>query len=90
MGGKMPENLIPVLYSFTNDRNLYNSQINPSVYIILHQRYLERFTRENSSHTLIFKYTKGMRITYFSDPLALNWDMFTHLGNYHELKFDYI
>ena len=70
MGGKMPENLIPVLYSFTNDRNLYNSQINPSVYIILRQRYLERFTRENSNHTLIFKYTKGMRITYFSDPLA--------------------
>ena len=70
MGGKMPENLIPVLYSFTNDRNLYNAQINPSVYIILRQRYLERFSRENSSHTIIFKYTKGMRITYFSDPLA--------------------
>ena len=70
MGGKMPENLIPVLYSFTNDRNLYNSQINPSVYIILRQRYLERFSRENSNHTIIFKYTKGMRITYFSDPLA--------------------
>ena len=70
MGGKMDENLIPVLYSFTNDRNLYNAQVNPTVYIILRQRYLERFSRENSSHTIIFKYTKGMRITYFSDPLA--------------------
>ena len=70
MGGKMDENLIPVLYSFTNDRNLYNAQVNPTVYIILRQRYLERFTRENSNHTIIFKYTKGMRITYFSDPLA--------------------
>ena len=70
MGGKMDENLIPVLYSFTNDRNLYNAQVNPTVYIILRQRYLERFTRENSNHTVIFKYTKGMRITYFSDPMA--------------------
>ena len=70
MGGKMSENLIPVLYSFTNDRNLYNAEVNPTVYIILRQRYLERFDRQNSDHTLIFKYTKGMRITYFSDPLA--------------------
>ena len=70
MGGKMGDNLIPVLYSFTNDRNLYNSEVNPTVYIILRQRYLERFARENSNHTIIFKYTKGMRITYFSDPLA--------------------
>ena len=70
MGGKMDDNLIPVLYSFTNDRNLYNAQVNPTVYIILRQRYLERFARENSNHTIIFKYTKGMRITYFSDPLA--------------------
>ena len=70
MGGKMDENLIPVLYSFTNDRNLYNAEVNPTVYIILRQRYLERFSRENSNHTIIFKYTKGMRITYFSDPLA--------------------
>ena len=70
MGGKMGENLIPVLYSFTNDRNLYSAEINPSVYIILRQRYLEKFAKENSNHTIIFKYTKGMRITYFSDPLA--------------------
>ena len=70
MGGKMDENLIPVLYSFTNDRNLYSAQVNPSVYIILRQRYLEKFAQENSNHTIIFKYTKGMRITYFSDPLA--------------------
>ena len=70
MGGKMDENLIPVLYSFTNDRNLYSKEVNPTVYIILRQRYLEKFAKENSNHTIIFKYTKGMRITYFSDPLA--------------------
>ena len=70
MGGKMNEELLPVLYSFTNDRNLYNIEVNPTVYIILRQRYLEKFAKENSNHTIIFKYTKGMRITYFSDPLA--------------------
>ena len=70
MGGKMSEDLIPVLYSFTNDRNLYSTDVNPTVYIILRQRYLEKFAKENSNHTIIFKYTKGMRITYFSDPCA--------------------
>ena len=70
MGGKMSEDLIPVLYSFTNDRNLYSTEVNPTVYLILRQRYLEKFAKENSNHTIIFKYTKGMRITYFSDPLA--------------------
>ena len=70
MGGKMTEDLIPVMYSFTNDRNLYSLEVNPTVYIILRQRYLEKFSKENSNHTIIFKYTKGMRITYFSDPLA--------------------
>ena len=70
MGGKMYEDLIPVMYSFTNDRNLYSIEVNPTVYIILRQRYLEKFAKENSNHTIIFKYTKGMRLTYFSDPLA--------------------
>ena len=70
MGGKMSEDLIPVMYSFTNDRNLYSTEVNPTVYIILRQRYLEKFAKENSNHTIIFKYTRGMRITYFSDPCA--------------------
>jgi hypothetical protein len=70
MGGKMSEDLIPVMFSFTNDRNLYSTDVNPTVYIILRQRYLEKFARENSNHTIIFKYTRGMRITYFSDPCA--------------------
>jgi hypothetical protein len=70
MGGKMSEDLIPVMYSFTNDRNLYSTDVNPTVYIILRQRYLEKFAKENSNHTIIFKYTRGMRITYFSDPCA--------------------
>ena len=70
MGGKMTEDLIPVMFSFTNDRNLYSINVNPTVYIILRQRYLEKNAKQNSSHTMIFKYTKGMRINYFSDPCA--------------------
>ena len=66
----MTEDLIPVMFSFTNDRNLYSIDVNPTAYIILRQRYLEKNAKQNSSHTMIFKYTKGMRITYFSDPCA--------------------
>ena len=57
----MYEDLIPVMYSFTNDRNLYSLEVNPTVYIILRQRYLEKFAKENSNHTIIFKYTKGIK-----------------------------
>ena len=33
MGGKMTEDLIPVMFSFTNDRNLYSIDVNPTAYI---------------------------------------------------------
>ena len=58
------------MYSFTNDRNMYTTNLNPSVYVILRQRYIDLNLQGNSTYNAIFKYTKGMRISYYSEPLA--------------------
>ena len=69
-GGKITEQIVPTMYSFTNDRNMYSTNLNPSVYFILRQRYIDLNLQGNSTYNAIFKYTKGMRIEYYSEPLA--------------------
>ncbi len=69
-GGKITEQIVPTMYSFTNDRNMYSTTLNPSVYFILRQRYIDLNLQGNSTYNAIFKYTKGMCIEYYSEPLA--------------------
>ena len=69
-GGKITEQIVPTMYSFTNDRNMYSTNLNPSVYVILRQRYIDLNLQGNSTYNAIFKYTRGMRISYYSEPLA--------------------
>ena len=69
-GGKITEQIVPTMYSFTNDRNMYSTNLNPSVYFILRQRYIDLNLQGNSTYNAIFKYTKGMIIEYYSEPLA--------------------
>ena len=69
-GGKITEQIVPTMYSFTNDRNMYSTNLNPSVYFILRQRYIDLNLQGNSTYNAIFKYTKGMVIEYYSEPLA--------------------
>ena len=69
-GGKITEQIVPTMYSFTNDRNMYSTNLNPSVYYILRQRYVDLNLQGNSTYNAIFKYTKGMVIEYYSEPLA--------------------
>ena len=68
--GKIDEKLIPIFYSFTKDHNLYSTHINPNIFIVLRQRYVELNKTDQNTHYCIFKYSKGMTITYFSEPLA--------------------
>ena len=69
-GGRITEQIVPTMYSFTNDRNMYSTTLNPSVYFILRQRYIDLNLQGNSTYNAIFKYTKGMCIEYYSEPLA--------------------
>ena len=70
MEGKIDEKFIPIFYSFTRDHNLYSTNINPNIFLLLRQRYIDLNKNENNLYYCIFKYSKGMTITYFSEPLA--------------------
>ena len=54
-GGKITEQIVPTMYSFTNDRNMYSTNLNPSVYFILRQRYIDLNLQGNSTYNAIFK-----------------------------------
>ena len=68
--GKIDEKVLPIFYSFTNDHNLYSSKINPNIFILLRQRFIDLNNQGASKHYCIFKYSKGMSISYFSEPLS--------------------
>ena len=70
MQSKIDEKLIPIFYSFTKDHNLYSTNINPNIFLLLRQRYIDLNKNEISLYYCIFKYSKGMTIYYFSEPLA--------------------
>ena len=68
--GKIDDNILPIIFSFTNDHNLYSSFVNPNIFLLLRQRFIDINRQGFSSHYCIFKYCKGMTISYFSEPLA--------------------
>ena len=68
--GKIDEKILPTFYSFTNDHNLFSNTINPNIFILLRQRYIDLNNQGLSQYYSIFKYTKGMNISYFSEPLS--------------------
>ena len=71
--GKIKDEILPSLYGFTNDRNLYSDVVNPNIFLLLRQRYIDKNTNsgtKQNSYFTIYKYTKGMSIDYFSESLA--------------------
>ena len=70
MESKIDEKFIPIFFSFTKDHNLYSSNIKPNIFIVLRQRYIELNKSDQNLFYCIFKYSKGMTISYFSESLA--------------------
>ena len=68
--GKIDDKIMPTFYSFTNDHNLFSSTINPNILILLRQRYIDLNNQNLSKYYCIFKFSKGMTISYFSEPLS--------------------
>ena len=68
--GKIPDKLINIFYSFTTNRNLYSLTINPEIYNILENRYINYFNYGKNKYYLLFKYTKGIKISYASESLT--------------------
>ena len=68
--GKIPDKLKNIFYSFTSNRNLYSSEINPEIYQILESRYNENFSSGPNKFYLLFKCTIGIKISYVSESLT--------------------
>ena len=68
--GKIPDKLLNIFYAFTSNRNLYTVEINHEIYQILESRYNEIFNLSERKYYLLFKYTKGIKISYVSESLT--------------------
>ena len=66
---KIPEKLINIFYAFTSNRNLYSNKINPEIYNILEAQNIELMASNKRNYCILFKYTKGLKITYASESL---------------------
>ena len=68
--GRIPDNLIEILYSFTSNRSFYNIIINPEIFQLLEYNYYESFNYPKKNHFLLLKYTKNLKISYISEQLS--------------------
>ena len=64
---EIPDNLIEILYGFTNNKNLYSSTITNELYDIL----VSKYNHENytTKYYILIKYTKGLIISYITECL---------------------
>jgi hypothetical protein len=67
---KIPDKLLVIFYGFTSRTNLYSTEINHEIYQILENRYYEFFHEEQSKYYLLFKLSKGIKISYVSESLT--------------------
>lgn len=56
----MIEKNVKTMQSFTNDRNVDNTYLNPCIYLTLRQKYVDLRMQGNSTYNAIFKYTKSI------------------------------
>jgi len=75
--GIIPEKLIPILYQFTNNKNLYLMQITDNTFLILSEILKEKYKDINQGYNIIFSFSKGLIIKYISEYLT------TKLGFVH-------
>ena len=68
--GKIPDNLINIFYGFSSNCNLYSSKIKPEIYQILENKYNELFIHTDKKYFLLFKLTKGIKISYISESFT--------------------
>ena len=70
LGGTLEKEVIPILYSFTNDHNLYSPKINYEIFCILLFRFKKSNIMNKSRYEIIFESTKGIHCSYLSPQLV--------------------
>ena len=68
--GKIPEKFLDLYYGFTNNKNLYSTEVKDEIYDILENKYNENYYGDNKCYFGLFKYTKGLRIIYLTETLT--------------------
>ena len=68
--GKIPENLVNIFYIFIGEHYIYNGEINQQIYSVLETKYNEIYNNHKSKYYILFKFTKGTKISYLSEMLA--------------------
>ena len=67
--GIIPDKLFKIFYSFSQNKNLFNSHINPEIYLFLEEKHNKLMITGKRKYYLLFKYTKDMKISYISESL---------------------
>ena len=81
--GKIPEQLVNIFYVFNTEHFIYNTEINQHIYPLLENKYSEFANNPENKYFLLFKYTKGIKISYVSEILAriLNYKQIELINN---------
>lgn len=81
--GKIPENLINIFYIFNTEHYIYGADINQQIYPLLETKYTEFFNNSQNKYFILFKFTKGIKISYLSEMLAriLNYKQIELINN---------
>ena len=81
--GKIPENLINIFYIFNTEHYIYGTDINQQIYPLLESKYTEFFNNSQNKYFILFKFTKGIKISYLSEMLAriLNYKQIELINN---------
>ena len=67
--GKLPKEVMSLMYSFSNERNLYTEKIQPGALAKIKNKYIEKHVNGKNFY-IIFKFNNGMNIHYFDEVLS--------------------
>ena len=68
--GKIPNEIVTMLYSISSDKNLYCHKIKQNTLASIENIYIKKNLHENSSYYVIFKFINGINIHYFDESLS--------------------
>ena len=69
-GGHIPKNLVPIIYQFSNNKNIYSHIIQDMVFVKLSEKLKEKYKNINQGYNIIFSFSKGLIINYVAEYLC--------------------
>ena len=66
---KIPDKLLNIFYAFTSNHNLYSTEINSEIYLILETKLKQLLISGQKKYFILFKYTDNLKISFISESL---------------------